>query len=325
MGDVFRQKYRRADGRSGESAKWYGAYTDHTGRRRRVPLAKDKAAARAMLREFERQAERRRAGLADDFTEAAGTPLGELREQYLADLKLRGRGDRYRGEVGHLLELITTACGFAAPGDLRAGPLDLYLAGMDGTARTKAKHRQVVVGFANWLVRKRLIQSNPLEAATKPEGDAERKRRTLTADELRKVVAAAKDRPLREGLLIRWGPRTGSLERQLPGEERARLEAQGLNNALPYRAAFYTGLRANELRALRADDLVLDGEHPRLSLPGSETKSGEDASLPLPRHLAADLKVWIEGRQLGDGDRIFRVPRDTAKLLRSDLKAAGVP
>lgn len=325
MGDVFRQKYVRADGRRGESAKWYGDYTDHTGRRRRVALAKDKAAARQMLRELERQADRRRAGLADDFTEAAATPLGELKEQYLADLKLRGRGDRYRGEVEQLLTLILTACGFTTPGELRAGPLDLYLASMEGTARTRAKHRQVIVGFGNWLVRKRQLAANPLEGSTRPEGDETRKRRALSADELRRIVAAARDRPLREALLIRWGPRTGSLDRKIDAATRARLVAQGENNALLYRAAFYTGLRANELRALRVADLVLAGDHPRLTLPGSETKNSEDARLPLPRHLAADLAAWVADRQLGDDDRVFHVPRDTAKLLRADLNAAGVP
>jgi integrase len=325
MGDVFRQKYRRKDGRSGESAKWYGEYTDHTGKRRRVPLAKDKVAARAMLRELEKQAERRRAGIADDFTEAATTPLGELKAQYLADLKLRGRSDRYRHEVEQLLTLVLKACGFTAPGELRAGPLDLYLATMEGSARTKAKHRQVAVGFAHWLVRKRQLPANPLEGSTRPEGDETRKRRALTADELRKVVTAAKDRPLREALLIRWGPRTGELARRLKPADIERLRIEGEHNALLYRTAFYSGLRANELRSLRVSDLVLTGPHPRLHLPGSETKNSEDASLPLPRHLATDLAAWIADRQLGDDDRVFRVRRDTARVLRADLAAAGIP
>jgi integrase len=324
MGDVFRQQFRKKDGSRGESRKWYGQYRDHAGKLRRVPLAADKGAARAMLAELVRQVERRRAGLADDFTEAAASPLAELRAAYLADLKLRGRKERYRVEVEQLLTIIVEACGFRTPGDLRSEALDVYLAGMEGTARTRAKHRQSVVGFANWMVRKGKLPANPLQRSTRPEGEQARKRRALSAEELRALVAAAEARPLLEGTLIRWGPRAGSHDRRLPEAERERLRVQGRNNALLYRTAFYTGLRADELRSLWAGDLTLDGEHPRLLLPKERTKNKKDALCPLPRRLAADLGAWVADRGIGPAEPVFRVPRDTAKLLRADLAAAGI-
>ncbi|MCH8159618.1 MAG: hypothetical protein IIA08_07065 [Proteobacteria bacterium] len=37
MGCLFKQKWTRKDGRSGESAKWYGEYRDATGEVKRRP------------------------------------------------------------------------------------------------------------------------------------------------------------------------------------------------------------------------------------------------------------------------------------------------
>lgn len=324
MGDVFKQQYKRRDGQSGQSKKWYGQFRDHAGKLRRVPLATDKGAARAMLAEMIRQVERRRAGLADDFTEAATGPLDELRTAYLADLKLRGRKPRYREEVEQLLGIVVKACGFTTPGDLRSEALDIYLAGMEGSARTRAKHRQAIVGFANWLMRKGKLPANPLARSTRPEGDQTRKRRALSLEELQRLVEAAAGRPLAEGTLIRWGPRTGQYDRKLPDAERVRLTLQGRNNALLYRTAFYTGLRADELRSLWAGDLVITEGRARLALPRERTKNKKDANCPLPTRLAHDVAAWIEDRGLGAGDPIFSVPRDTAKLIRADLKAAGI-
>lgn len=324
MGDVFKQKFKRRDGRRGESSKWYGQYRDHQGKLRRVPLSTDKVAARALLADLVRRSERRRAGLIDDFTEASSEPLDALATLYLRDLELRGRKPRYRAEVGQLLGLILPACGFATIGDLSSGPLDSYLSGMTGTARTRAKHRQAVIGFVNWLGRKGKVQGNPLERSTRPQGQVTRKRRALTIDELKRLVAAAESRPLAEGTLIRWGPRTGEHSRQIGPAEVERLKVQGRHNALLYRTAFYTGLRADELRHLWAGDLRLDGPSPGLRLPGERTKNKRDAVLPLPEKLAGDLRAWIESQGIGPGEPVFRIPRDAAKLLRADLKAAGI-
>lgn len=324
MGDVFRQQYSRKDGRKGESKRWYGQYRDHAGRTRRVPLSTDRGAARVMLAELIRQTERRRAGIEDDFTDSARSPIGELVDLYLADLKLRGRSPKYRKEVRELLGLIITACGFTTPGEMRAGPLDIYLATMEGSARTRAKHRQAIVAFGNYLVRKGKLPTNPLARSTRPEGDVTRKRRALTTDELKRLVAAAKDRPLKDALLIRWGPRAGTYERRIKPGERARLERLGRHNPLLYRVAFYTGFRAEELRALQAGDFVLEGPTPRVFLPRERTKNKRDALVPLRHELAADIKAWIAEDGLSEGDPVFQIPHRSADLLRRDLAAADI-
>ena len=59
------------------SKKWWGQYRDALGRDRRVPLARDKAAAHAMLNDLVRKAEREAAGMTDAFDEHAKRPLTE--------------------------------------------------------------------------------------------------------------------------------------------------------------------------------------------------------------------------------------------------------
>jgi hypothetical protein len=79
MGDVFKQQYKRSSGKGGELRRYYGNLVDEHGKRKRVALSTDKQAARSMLRDLEREAERRKAGLIDVFAESRKTPSRELK------------------------------------------------------------------------------------------------------------------------------------------------------------------------------------------------------------------------------------------------------
>lgn len=323
MGDVFKQQYRNRDGSKGESRRWYGQYRDRDGVLQRVPLAADKVAARSMLRQLERDSERGRAGIGSGHDASALLP--ELESAYLDDMKLRGRGARHRDDTKRLLRSTIEACGFTSVGSLRPGPLDSYLAGMSCAARTKETYRQSIVGFANWLVKKGKLAHNPLSGASRPEGNATLIRRALSPDQLRNLLEVARGRPLDEGLKLRNGPNKGARGRKLRPEVVAKLMDLGQERYLLYKMAYYSGLRRKELRALIVADLVLDGDEPRLFLPRERTKGNRDARLPLRLDYARELRDWIETRGLLAADPIFRVYRDTAKVVRRDLKAAGIP
>jgi len=81
MGYLFRQRYTRG-GVTHKSEKWYGEYRDKDGKVRRVALSTDKQAAKAMLSDLERVAERRKAGLIDDYADARKTDTGGLVAEY---------------------------------------------------------------------------------------------------------------------------------------------------------------------------------------------------------------------------------------------------
>jgi integrase len=92
-----------------------------------------------------------------------------------------------------------------------------------------------------------------------------------------------------------------------------------------YKTLILTGLRRGELAALEVRHLGLTGSRPCLSLPGSSTKNGSAANQPLREDLAQELAEWIGAEGRGATDRLFRVPVELVKILKRDLKRAGIP
>ena len=330
MGDVFRQQSVR-DGVATQSKKWYGSYKDEHGKRHRVPLSSDKQAARSMLRDIERDVERRRAGFVDPFAESRNAPIDGLIVQYLKHMRLEGDSQGHIADTKRLLNLVVKACGFDTLAKLEPSKLDDYLEALvkpDGTptsARTKNTHRQSIMGFTNWCVRKNKLQFNPLARSAKAKGDTVIKRRALPLEQLKSLLDVARERPLREKLMVRRGPNKGKLVAKVGPATRDKLERQGKLRVLLYRMAFYTGLRRNELRSMQVCHLLLKRADPKAALPGSITKNKQAANLPLRPDLASDLREWIESEGLAASDKVFPVGRDVAKHLKRDMRAAGIP
>jgi hypothetical protein len=67
------------------TTKWYGKYTDGNGIVQRVPLTADKSAARLMLSEIVKRAERQRFGLHDPAEYHARRPLAAHLDEYSAN------------------------------------------------------------------------------------------------------------------------------------------------------------------------------------------------------------------------------------------------
>jgi integrase len=94
---------------------------------------------------------------------------------------------------------------------------------------------------------------------------------------------------------------------------------------LIYKTLVYTGLRRGELEALEVQHLSLDGPRPFLALPGSFTKNGKEAKLPLRADLVQDLKDWLRATKKTGDQRVFKVIKNLYKVLRLDLRWAGIP
>ncbi len=331
MGDVFKQQYTR-NGVTKTLRKWYGEVPDPSGGKpKRVPLSSDRQVARSMLRDLERKTERRKAGYIDEFDESRQAPVAGLVEEYLGYMTLKGNGNRHIADTRRIIAIVVVACRFDTLAKFNPATLDKYIAKMvkpDGdpaSARTKNTHRQAVMGLANWCVEKGKLQFNPLERSTKAVGDTVVKRRALPVAQLRTLLEVARERPLREKLLVRSGPNKGKFVANITPTTLAKMERQGRLRVLLYRAAFYTGLRRNELRSMRVSHLVLDDGDPRVTLPGTLTKNGLPAKLPLRHDFAGELRTWIEDERLSRGDVVFPVGRDVAKHLRRDMEAANIP
>jgi len=160
-----------------------------------------------------------------------------------------------------------------------------------------------VKAFFRWLVEVgRIAESeNCLRACKGVKAEHARTRRVLSQEEVQKLLQTTA---------------AGGEYRGLSGEDRAWL----------YRLALSTGFRRGELASLTPESFDLSPESPTVSVTAAYSKRRRRDTLPLKRSLLPALRAWLadkpRGEQLWPGSW-FRW--DSARMLRSDLAAAGIP
>jgi integrase len=309
--------------------KWYAQYVDQDGRRKRTPLCSDKTAARQMLATLEREVQLGKAGLVDSFSHHRKAPIATHVAAY--EIHLRDKGVTAKGlyEERRKLRAVIEGCGFKSLADLRPEAVEIFLATLaeqGAGSSTRNHYLGTIKAFARWCFETKRMGENVLGSIARSRGEIRRRRRALTEDELVRLIRAARARPLQEVLTIRSGKRRGErvADTRRP-ETRARVERLGWERSLIYKTLVFTGLRRGELDALQACHLKLDGPRPHLALPGAMTKNGEIANLPLRQDLAEDLRRWLEATGKSGTDQVLKVNRNFYKVLRLDLKMAGIP
>jgi integrase len=171
-----------------------------------------------------------------------------------------------------------------------------------------------VKAFATWLEHSNRIAEVPRGLLKIPkyneEADRRLVRRAITEEELARLLAAAEGGPT----LVASRPGRGRRpDAWITGPQRATL----------YRLAMGTGFRADELRTLTPERFALDGPEPSITVLACYAKNGREAAQPITRELAAGLRPYIASCE--PGRPVIPVPEKTAKMLRVDLAAAGIP
>jgi integrase len=305
------------------STKWFGQYTDAAGRRRRVPLCADKAAARQMLADLERG----RTGLVDPYADHRQAPVEKHVVAYTDHLRHKGVSADYLYETIRRLRAVLTACQVRTLAELKVEAVERFLARLadeGASARTRNTYRTSAKAFTAWCLKTRRLGEDVLVRLEAASGEKRRQRRALTEDELGRLLRVARERPLREALLVRRGERKGQLGARVRPEVRAELERLGWERSLMYKTLVCTGLRRGELEQLEVRHLRLDERRPRVVLPGSATKNRQEAGIPLRTDLVNDLRKWIAATGTRGTDRVFRVPKELIKILKRDLELAGI-
>ena len=156
-----------------------------------------------------------------------------------------------------------------------------------------------IVSFVNWCHDTHRLRENPLRGLARfnVKEDRRHDRRTISLDELHRLIEATEQGPLVMGLA-------------------------GPTRALCYRLAASTGLRYSEIASVRPASF--DWRAPSVTVAAAYTKNGEPATLPLPGDLVDDLKSYVADRAADSP--IFLLPENKgAEILRADLVAAGIP
>ncbi len=291
-----------------KARKYHGRYWGADGRMKRVPLCADKAAARQMLADLVRAAEREKAGLSDPrLEESAQRPLAEHLEDYRRHLQAKNDDPRHVSQVISHCKAIFEGTGARFIPDLDAGKVEGWLEEQRRSEprfgiSTSNHYLTSAKGFTRWLTRCRPPRwaSDPLANLSRlgAEVDVRRKRRPLLADEAARLLQAAHA--------------SAKVFRGLTGEDRHFL----------YAIALQTGFRAGELASRTPRSFALDGTVPTAKVAAGYTKDGEEAVQPLPRELAEALRPWLDSkpadRPLWPGTWHKRA----FKMIEHDLAAA---
>jgi len=312
MASLYKKPITVADPKTGEktksrSKKWWGRYRDENGIERRVPLATDKGAAQAMLNELVKKAERRVAGLHDHFEESRQKPLPEHLTDFAAYLTNRASTSDHVKLSRQRAKSIILRCKFQRIDDINAGRVQEALAQLRAEGRSAASsnhYLRAIKMFTRWLVRDRRAGDDRLAhlSMVNAKTDPRHERRILPPEELAKLVEAAQRGEPFRGL-------------------------SGLARAVLYLVAVNTGLRANELASLLPESFDLVNNPPTVTVEAAYSKHRRRDILPLRPDLAAIIKEYLAGggapgKPLWPGTWSKKA---SAKMLRIDLSAAGIP
>jgi integrase len=316
-------------------AVWYFRYVDASGVKREHKGCRDKAATLAMAAAVEVEIAQIKGGFASPkdigYRDHEARPLADHLDDWHRDMRARGKTDRhadqYRDRAGKLVALIrgaklvevetgrgrraseraaATLAGLlnaARLTDLTPERIQAALAALRdaGKSNQTANHyRAALRAFVRWAGDKGRLRDNPMRGVhgyNVQEGPR-RERRALTDEELARLIDAAG---------------RGPVAYHVPGPLRA----------MAYWVAASTGFRVAELRALTPESFRLDGPEPTVSLKAGSTKNRRPVTQPVPLALAHALSAWLRGQPAGGP--VFLLHHETAKAIRRDLDAAGIP
>lgn len=352
---------------------WYMRYRDAEGIMRRESTGcREKQAAQKKLADVIADVEKVQTGILSSqekqIAHHAQRSLSEHLEDYLAHLgrkRIRGRkvSVMYRSNLCGRLQRLIQECGFRRLRDIERERMECWLDEAEANGMAASTRNEYLISlsaFCNWAVKTDRLAKNPVVGVGKADraSDRRRVRRALTADEVARLLDAARRRPVaelgRQPVPLpdehKYGrsswtrePLTAdnferchaeglsrlSVTHSLPGQRRRfKLEALGRQRALFYLLAVSTGLRHNELASLTVGQLRLDATPaPYLSLDPQDAKNARGASIPLRDDVVEVLRRYLTDRGHECHDchdaKLFDTP-PTIRVFDADLQAAGI-
>jgi len=297
MGRVFKRKRYRS---------WYIRYTPHTGRSTTVKGLPDYDDTVAMMERLEHETKLIQEGYIDaQDVKAANskhTLLAEYAKQYEKWLTGKGRTANHAKRTRGYIETVCDEAEWETLPDIDAmnlGELKATWRKAKMGARAINARLVAVKAFTRWLWRHDRVKTDPLATVERlgTDKDPRHPRRAMTEEEVRGLLSATHNARKRYGM-------TGPVR------------------AMLYRLAVETGARANELRTLTRG--MVDLEHRTMTVLAAYAKNGKEAALPLRRGTTEALALILKGLKVTDRVFDMPIPSLVSKMLRADLKAAGI-
>jgi integrase len=317
-------------------SKYRIEWTDENGRRRKATGATDKAVTERIAADLENKVALRKAGIIDPKAEAYrdhGTrPLSGHVADWVKALEAKGATPKhvelFTGRARRIVALLLGAklseieppknakrtdipafeatlskwVATARLSHLTAERVQTALATLKAEGRALATcnhHRAAIKAFSKWCDDTHRTREDSLRGVTgfNAKEDRRHDRRTVSLDELHKLIDAAQTGPAFMGMTA-------------------------TARAICYRVAVATGLRYSEIASILPESF--NWEAATVTVPACYTKNGDPATLHIPNELVDDLAAYVA--PLATGTPIFPLPVEKgAKMLRRDLKSAGIP
>ncbi len=252
----------------------------------------DRQVAKKKLAELIAEKEREAAGLIAPKIEreAAAKPLKEHLEDWL-ETKDRTRDDQYLIGVRNRVLRLLKECRWNFAKDVRTEDYEQWIGGSNLSPKTLNDFLISMRTLLNWMVKQGRIGVNPLRSLDLLPANEEKRR-----------------------------PR-----RALTDEELGRLLKKSGECGIAYLVAATTGLRLGELREVERRDIRLDDTSPKIVARAATTKNRKEASLPLHRDVAVQLRAFLSGQEWAADDKVFEPLLRSRGQFKSDLCAAGIP
>jgi integrase len=343
---LFQSRFKdRTTGEMRSTPKWYLDFRDHLHRRQRIVAGDSETAADVFRKMIEQRlieiAHREepdremdtwlmslppttlstlgRIGLIDaQRYVTSAVPLSKHLQdfrQWLAETPIPRRGRKRTLKTVRAtcdnLDRVVEKCGFQAWADMTPAKVQWYLGTLTDTIKqqTQNTYMTALKMFSGWMVATgragcsdftkfmdNLLLIKVTDATVV---------RGLDPDEARQLIEATAKEPFRYGL-------------------------SGVDRAIRYLFSMESGLRVREMRSLTVGDFDFDEEHPyewrkpAVRLAGKFVKNRLAVELPLRRDRAEQLRAWFANRKATAPAFTLPPNTKTARMIRRDLKAAGI-
>jgi integrase len=345
---VFKAQFKNKSGETQKSKKWYVDFVDHAQARHRIPGFENKRRTEDLGRNIEDLVATKSAsqgpdaelqkwlnnipnrimkkfvswGLVDNQRAEGGKALVKHFEDWKNSLIASGCTPEHIKAICPRVEKIIKKCGFKTIADISPVKVERYLTQLRDHGETvtlkqidkktkKPKVKTVWISkatynyfvrairqFCKWLVDIDRIEKSPVHSLKKntvTDEDKTRPARTLAVEEVRN--------------LIQTTSQAGDY-RGIPAMERT----------LIYILANETGLRANEIRKLKASDF--DFEAITLTVRADVSKNRKSALLPLRASTASLIQGHVKHKL--PLSKAFNMPSQPHLMIKADLERAGI-
>ncbi|MBP8605284.1 MAG: site-specific integrase [Phycisphaerae bacterium] len=245
-------------------------------------------------------------GLLPKEKAAAGNLLSEHLEQWRQAVSVKNTS-KHADLLYARAKRVFGGCEFRTWTQIEAGKVQKYLNELRKDSETKRGisaqtfnfYVQAVCQFCKWMIQTGKANGNPLAYLPKLNTKTDRRhdRRALDVSEIERLYGAT-----------------------INAEERFGMT--GRQRYLCYRVAIESGLRASEMRSLRVMDFDLEGL--TVTVQAAYSKNRQKAVIPLRKDTAEELRDYLRDKL--PTAKAFTMPtaNDLVKMLRADLKSAGI-